>query len=175
MNLSQITTQPNGAIFSDDRRYRYALCRHWDRTARPVMFIGLNPSTANETTDDPTIRRVCTMARSWGAGGVVMTNLFPFVTPYPAELCISGALENHINIEHLTHIHVLCDMTVVAWGNFKEAHQHGKIVSKLFPGAFCLHINKNGSPKHPLYVKGNVTPFNYAVALRERNKQLAGG
>src|SRR3954470_12052751 len=76
------------AIFSDDRKYRYCLFRQWDIDAPVVMFIGLNPSTANETQDDPTIRRVCKFAFDWGFGGVYMMNLFAWVTAYPQELML---------------------------------------------------------------------------------------
>ena len=75
-----------GAHFEDDRQYRYLLWRNWDELKPKIMFIGLNPSTANEEKDDPTIRRVCIFAKKWGFGGVYMANLFPFVTAYPKEL-----------------------------------------------------------------------------------------
>lgn len=78
-----------GARFSACRNYRYALWRIWDIDKPLVMFIGLNPSTANETTDDPTIRRVVDFAFRWGYGGVYMMNLFAWVTPYPGELATS--------------------------------------------------------------------------------------
>lgn len=56
----------SGAIFSDDRRCRFSLFRVWDETKLNIMFIGLNPSTANEIVNDPTIRRVISFASSWG-------------------------------------------------------------------------------------------------------------
>lgn len=65
-----------GAEFSPCRRYRYVLWRTWDPAAGSVNFIGLNPSTADEQVDDPTIRCCIGFARDWGYGGLVMTNLF---------------------------------------------------------------------------------------------------
>ena len=75
-----------GAQFTEDRQYRYALWRIWNEDKPLVMFIGLNPSTANEYKNDPTIRRVMRYAADWGYGGVYMMNLFAWVTPYPKEL-----------------------------------------------------------------------------------------
>lgn len=76
----------SGAKFSKDGKYRYLLWRIWDREKPVVMFIGLNPSTANESTDDPTIRKVKKFAADWGFGGVYMLNLFALVSPYPEAL-----------------------------------------------------------------------------------------
>ena len=66
----------SGAEFSPDRKYRYALWRIWDKSNPLIMFIGLNPSKANELKDDPTIRRVRRFAFDWGYGGVYMINYF---------------------------------------------------------------------------------------------------
>ena len=66
-------------IFSPCRRYRYTLWRAWDMfNPGYVMFIGLNPSTADEVQDDPTIRRCIGYAKEWGYGAFCMTNIFAF-------------------------------------------------------------------------------------------------
>lgn len=150
--------QPFGARFSECRKYRYVLWRIWDKDKPMVMFVGLNPSTANEYSDDPTIRRVKAMAKNWGYGGVYMTNIFAFVTPYPEEL-LACADPVHDNDLWLPRVKRLCDKIIFAWGNFKEAQERAKAVIAMFPDAECLHINKNGSPKHPLYVRGDAVPF----------------
>jgi hypothetical protein len=149
-----------GAEFSQCRNYRYALWRIWDVTKPRVMFIGLNPSTANEITDDPTIRRVKSFARSWGYGGVYMCNLFAWVTAYPDELLKCPDPLNG-NDFWLLKIAAQCTDVVFAWGNFKEAQERAKDVIERFPKAKALQINKNGSPKHPLYVAGDVVPIVY--------------
>jgi hypothetical protein len=157
-----------GADFSECRKYRYALWRIWDQSKPKVMFIGLNPSTANEFSDDPTIRRVKSMARNWGFGGVYMANLFAFVTAYPDQLlkCADPVNGNDL---WLSNIAAHCDEVIFAWGSFKEAQERAKKVIEMFPHAKALHINKNGSPKHPLYVPGNVVPvlFNQKEAPNE--------
>jgi hypothetical protein len=125
-----------------------------------VMFIGLNPSTANEISDDPTIRRVKKMAQIWGYGGVYMANLFAWVTPYPDELlkCPDPVLDND---RWLIKLSKFADQIIFAWGNFKEAQDRAKTVIAMFPDAKALQINKNGSPKHPLYVKGDIVPISF--------------
>lgn len=151
-----------GAEFSPCRKYRYVLWRIWDKQLPKVMFIGLNPSTANEITDDPTIRRVKSMAKNWGFGGVYMTNLFSFVTAYPDELlkCPDPINGNDLWLHKVAS---LCSEIIFAWGNFKEAQERSKKIIEMFPKAKCLQINKNGSPKHPLYVAGNTVPFIYKL------------
>ena len=75
-----------GAHFSTCRRYRYRLWRIWDENKPFVLFICLNPSTADENEDDPTIRRCVRFARDWDYGGMVMVNLFAFRATDPSEL-----------------------------------------------------------------------------------------
>lgn len=159
---------PSGAHFSDCRKFRYGLWRVWNDKAGLCQFIGLNPSTANELKDDPTIRRVASMAKSWGFGGIVMTNLFAMVTPYPKDLITTGEPEG-ANLKYLSNVHAISEMTVFAWGNFNVLGRD-QMVKDMFPGAMALHINKNGSPKHPLYVRSDVKPINYLTAIQNLNE-----
>lgn len=119
------------------------------------MFIGLNPSTANESEPDNTIKRAILIAKYNGFGGIYMTNCFPFVSTDPSKLEVDGSVER--NNTFLLSIATNCQEVVFAWGNFK-------IVSKLkrdlhlinmFPNAKAIWINKNGSPKHPLFCKAS--------------------
>jgi hypothetical protein len=148
-----------GASFSPCRKYRYSLWRIWDRQLPKVMFIGLNPSTANEAQDDPTIRRVMGFAKEWGFGGVYMANLFAWVTPHPYELltCPDPIGDNDFELAQTIRI---CDKHVFAWGAFAEAkNRAAHVVSSINGRCYALAINKDGSPKHPLYVKGGTTPI----------------
>jgi hypothetical protein len=158
----------SGAYFSPGREYRYKLWRRWDRgNLRMAMFIGLNPSTANEDSDDPTIRRAISFAKRWGCGGVIMMNLFPFVTAYPVELrkqetensresVNAGALNMELLMKNGCGYESTppADPIVFAWGAFPEAKERGALVARMFPWAFCLGKNSDGSPKHPLYLSG---------------------
>ena len=78
------------AELSNCRNYRYALWRTWDDEKGKAMFIGLNPSTADEIEDDRTIKRCISYAKQWGYGGIIMGNLFAYRTPSPAEMMMSN-------------------------------------------------------------------------------------
>lgn len=125
------------------------------------MFIGLNPSTANEETDDPTIRRVKQFASDWGYGGVYMMNLFAYVTPYPEELkkCRDPLGDNDVWLEKKASE---CESIIFAWGSFDEAAERAKHIMEKFHG-YALVINKDGSPRHPLYVKSNTNPIPFKI------------
>lgn len=155
------------AIFSEDRKYRYALWRIWDADKPKVMFIGLNPSTANENENDPTIRRVAGFAKDWGYGGVYMMNLFPLVSTKPEALNVFYDSKDHFiedvrNLCSLMETERKCQSVVFAWGNFKVAERRARLMCSQFINATCLGINKNGTPKHPLYIKAitKQIPFN---------------
>jgi hypothetical protein len=150
----------NGATFSDCRNYRYALWRIWDYDKPRIMFIGLNPSTADETQNDPTIRRVIGFAKDWGYGGIYMCNLFAIVSTDPAilKMCTDPIGDND---HHLLKYADLSKDILFGWGNFKEAVDRVKYVSGLFPNALCLGKNQNGTPKHPLYIAAKTTPISF--------------
>lgn len=158
---TSLFTPCQGALFSDDRQYRYRLWREWDCSLpKRTMFIGLNPSTANETDDDPTIRRIVSFAKAWGCGSCEMMNLFSFITPYPHELELDDDWKKNRGLLRMVGDEVLEEGGIVlfAWGNFAEARARGAEIAALFPQAKCLGHNANGSPKHPLYIKGDTLP-----------------
>lgn len=147
----------NGASFSDCKRYRYCLWRIWDKELPRVMFVGLNPSTANETEPDATIRRVVSFAKKWGYGGVYMLNVFPYVSTDPDDMVDFYNTNYHLeeaekNDKWLWKIGNEVTEIILAWGNFDVAKVKGEDISRCFKNANCLIKNKNGSPRHPLYV-----------------------
>lgn len=150
----------SGAIFTPDKNFRYTLWRVWDETKPKAMFIGLNPSRANETRSDNTVTKVIKVAQFNGFGGMYMMNLFSLVSPYPKDLkdCDDPIKDND---KHLEEVSRLVDKVVFCWGNFKEAEERARQVAKKFSPALCFVQNKNGSPKHPLYCKDTTTliPF----------------
>jgi hypothetical protein len=161
-----------GAIFDPTHTFRYALWRIWDRSKPCVMFVGLNPSTANETTDDPTIRRVKGFAKAWGFGGVFMVNCFPLVSSDPTALDyymlrFDGADIVH-NDRHIMEAYtMMCNRVVFAWGAFDIVNLSGRDeqMKKMFPDARALILNKNGSPRHPLYVPLKTETVIYSTQL----------
>tara|TARA_B100001094_G_C17999483_1_gene704394 strand:- start:121 stop:579 length:459 start_codon:yes stop_codon:yes gene_type:complete len=145
-----------GAIISDCKKFRYRLWRVWDKTKPKVLFIMLNPSTADENNDDPTIRRCINFAKSWGYGGVFIGNLFAYRTAYPKELKEAGFLIGDDNESHLKEMKGLCDKVVCAWGNQFEAPSR---ITSIFDNLYCIELSKTGIPKHPLYLKKELKPI----------------
>jgi hypothetical protein len=123
------------------------------------MFIGLNPSTADESTDDPTLIRCINFAKSWGYGGVCMANLFAFRATDPNDMKATedptGARNNH----WLKRLATESDLIIAAWGNDGSYLQRSKQVREILPGMHCLKLNKSGEPAHPLYQKANLRPI----------------
>jgi hypothetical protein len=157
----------SGAIFSDERKYRYILFRIWDATLPRVMIIGLNPSTANENKNDNTITKCIKVAKNNGYGGFYMANLFGIVSADPKILLTADDPigQNDFWIEKYK-----CKDTVFAWGNFEEAKERSKQMIPMFENPLCFQQNKNGSPKHPLYCKDD-TIFKFYNS-QPQNKEI---
>lgn len=143
------------ATFSDCRTWRYVLWRRWDKNKLMAAFIGLNPSTADEITDDPTIRRCCDFARRWGFGGIYMLNLFAFRATDPKEM---KAAQDPIGPDNDRCIAVCAfkaEKVIFCWGNHGAHLGRGKeIMGKIGP-AECFGFTKAGEPKHPLYLRAD--------------------
>lgn len=151
-----------GATFSEGRKYRYALWRIWDEKMPLVIFIGLNPPNANENQSDNTIRKVTSISRNNGFGGFYMMNLFPFVTKNP-KMLKHDQISEELNNEILITISSICTDIVFACGAFDIIIKTGrdKEFIEKFPNAKALFVNKNGSPKHPLYCKNDTQLIKY--------------
>ncbi len=146
------------ATFSDCRTYRYALWRLWDETKPYAMFIGLNPSTANETEDDPTIRRCINYASDWGYGGLCMTNLFAFRATVPKVMLSASDPVGAENDSWLQTLAQNAGVIVGAWGNDGGFRNRSSDVMGMLPEMTCLKQNKTGEPAHPLYQPRSATP-----------------
>ncbi len=163
----------SGATFSADRLYRYALWRIWDREKPAVIFVGLNPSTASEFKDDPTIVRLAGFAKKWGYGGLYAGNLFAMVTPDPARLLAEWKSKSRLRMhpvgsDNNQTIEILkrCPgIILVGWG------RHGgycedrckAVLEILGEPVYCLGITDNKQPRHPLYQLRDAKPREYSV------------
>lgn len=152
-----------GADFSEDGLYRFSLWRIWDESKPLVMFVGLNPSTANADTDDATIRRVRAIATNLGYGGFYMCNCFAYISTNPDFLKMESLEAMMRNATIIRLVSERCKEIIFAWGNFDIVRTTGtdKKLIEAFPNAKALHINKNGSPKHPLYCRTDTKPIPY--------------
>ena len=151
----------SGAIFSDCRKYRYALWRIWDHNAPKILFIGLNPSAADEHHNDPTIRRCLDYTQSWGYGGFYVTNLFAYRHKNPAQLKRVKDPCGPENYHYLLHFSNTCDKVILIWGNEGIFQNRNRAVLELIERPWCLKINKSGQPAHPLYLKKSLNPRPY--------------
>lgn len=140
------------AIFSPDRVYRYVLWREWLIGAGIVMFIGLNPSTADETHDDPTVRRCIDYAKRWGYRALYMTNLFAFRSTFPRVMMGYPQPVGFENDRWLVACARESETVVAAWGKDGVFSGRDSEVMKLLDGLQCFGTNANGTPKHPLYL-----------------------
>lgn len=166
--------------FSPCRRYRYTLWREFypllainppllpvegNRAHNYLMVIGLNPSTADETKDDPTIRRCIGFAKLWGYGALCMTNLFAWRATNPEDMKAQEQPNGFLNDYHLFERAKGAGMILAAWG--KHGRHKGRDADVLcLLESFELHalaVNKDGSPKHPLYVAADTAPFRYRL------------
>ena len=122
------------------------------------MIIGLNPSTADETSNDPTITRCKSFASSWGYGGVLVANLFGFRATAPNELM---AYHEPVGKENDLWVHEIAKEAVIkvaAWGNYGKFLNRSEKILTLIDHLYCIKINKTGEPPHPLYLKGELKP-----------------
>lgn len=124
-----------------------------------VLFIGLNPSKADETHNDPTITRCINYARDWGYGGVWVANLFAFCATHPEDLKQADKPVGRGNNQHLLRLTTRAGLTVAAWGNDGAHLGRSTAVRKLLPELHCLAVNKSGEPAHPLYQRADVRPM----------------
>ena len=143
------------AHFSDDRKYRYLLGRRISDSPGRLLFVMLNPGTADETHNDPTIRRCIGFAKQWGYGLLEVVNLFAFRTSYIRELRRAADPIGSDNDEWLRGALTTADRVVLAWGNHGAFMNRSQQVLRMANNAtqpYHLGLNKTGEPKHPLYL-----------------------
>jgi hypothetical protein len=153
----------SSAVFSECRRYRYSLTRTWKRASAKVMFIGLNPSTADEKVDDPTVRRCTGFARKWGYGGMILTNLFGFRSTDPKLLKSVPDPVGPGNDQTIIRCSRSSACVVVAWGIHGVLQERDEDVLALLSAPLCLGVTKSGSPRHPLYLPAGTRLRDYLL------------
>ena len=166
------------AEFSPCRKYRYVLRRTFGHGRAEVMFLMLNPSTADEVKNDPTIRRCIGFAKSWGFSRLIVCNIFAYRSTDPMKL---RRVDDPIGPDNDTYIidcHSEAEMTICAWGVHGAYLDRGILVARGINACsenpvMCLGVTKEGHPKHPLYVPAKTEPVlldDYAVRVRGDNR-----
>lgn len=157
-----------GAEFSECRTYRYSLWRRWrwDGNASQVMFIGLNPSTADEIENDPTIRRCIGFAKSWGYSSLLMMNAYAFRATDPKEMKSAIDPIGPGNDEAFLVRRDQCGLIIAAWGVHCSSEREAAICRLIGRDVHCLGKTKDGRPKHPLYLRADTKPELFASAIK---------
>ena len=160
------------ALFSPDGRYRYRLGRRWATSGPTVAWIMLNPSTADSSHDDPTVRRVVSFSRSWGFGGCEVVNLFAFRSTDARTLVVVDDPVGPSNVVVVGGVLEECarsgaGVIVLAWGaggqRLMDVARPVIVAAssrwgerRLTP--VSLGPTKSGAPRHPLYVPAATRP-----------------
>lgn len=143
-----------GAIFNESRTHRYTLWRTWGIKTNRVLFIMLNPSTADEVVLDPTIKKCIKFAKQWGFGGIDICNLFALRSTNPKLLYTHENPIGDDNDQWITTTATLAKQIIVAWGKHGKLLNRSECVYNLLKNyqLFSLNNNNDNSPEHPLYV-----------------------
>lgn len=145
----------SAALYSPDLAYRYALTRRWSPGPQ-VLFVMLNPSTATEVANDPTIERCERRARSWGMGALAVANLFAWRCTRPEELRRVPDPVGAGNDAVLLDLARGSDLILCAWGGHGALLGRDALVTQALRGAgLALHHlgqTQAGAPRHPLYL-----------------------
>jgi hypothetical protein len=148
------------ATISNDEHFRYSLERRLSMGERTVLFVGLNPSTADQSQDDPTIRRCAGFARQWGFDWLLMGNLYAYRSTDPKVL---NQIEGSVGPENQEFLKIMAqraELIVAAWGA-NTLNAPARFIAQWLlslPRTKCLGQNAGGSPKHPLYLAGTSIP-----------------
>lgn len=174
-NLEYSGNESSGCCMDEHHIHRYALWRNWENKKSKVLFIGLNPSRADEIFNDPTITRCINFAKAWGFGGMYFANLFSFRTPYPKILVQSlqnSQAHNTLTDYWLKQLISSSEKIICCWGSWKFTGDRSQQVLDFIKDPYCLGVNKNGSPKHPLYLLDSTKPIQYLSHEKEKKEDV---
>jgi len=148
------------AVIDDTGQYRYSLTRLWDKNLPKLVFLMLNPSTANHFEDDPTIRRCVNFSKRWGYGSLEVVNLFAFRATDPKELLTCSDPIGKENNRYIKEALKDAELVIAAWGTKGNILKRNEQVIELLNNndIHCLTLTKDGHPKHPLYIKNDERP-----------------
>lgn len=188
-----VSAAGNGAVFSDDRVYRYELTRRvhlphehltsptamtdWDcprtgsdRSLMTLVAIGLNPSTADETTNDPTIRRLIAFAMRWRMGRFIMLNAYAFRATEPKKMFaakkagvdIIGRDNDKRILDAISEVPAHGGMVLAMWGSNIEPERQAELGVVLDQAeVYTLGMTTSRKPKHCLYIAGDTHPVRW--------------
>lgn len=170
--LSDDLAGKSGAVFSSCMAYRYRLWREWNSTLPTLAFCMLNPSTADEVVNDPTIERCQRRAINWGFGRLEIINIFALRSTDPAAL-----YDDEIdpvgdeNDRSILECFRRSDRIICGWGRHGALLERGDTVLRMLLDSgpdrvYVLEKNDDGSPRHPLYVPYSALPKKWSAVTR---------
>lgn len=179
-SLSDAAAPIAGATVSDCGRYRYTLERRWSAVARYVLWVMLNPSTADAFVDDATIRVCMGYARRWGYSGILVGNLYAWRATDPRDLLAAHKRGEDIvgaeNAEHLEGLTRRAGIMVLAWGVPGPIRGTAQATLRALPASLTRHVltlNKSGHPCHPLYKSAQLVPTEWHGSQRWGDVRVA--
>ena len=150
------------AVYSDCQNFRYSLTRVWQDQGRRALFVMLNPSTATEIQNDPTVERCERRARALGFGSFSVTNIFAYRATDPKVMRTRADPVGPENDRAIVGAVDGADQIICAWGSHGMHMGRGVEVAGLLQAArkplFHLGLTQSGQPKHPLYIGYAVQP-----------------
>ncbi|MEJ6392912.1 DUF1643 domain-containing protein [Gymnodinialimonas sp. 2305UL16-5] len=156
------------AVYSDCERYRYALTRVWDEAGGRVAFVMLNPSTATEVQNDPTVERCERRARALGFGAFRVLNIFAWRATDPRDMRAAADPIGSENDAAILAAPDWADRVICAWGTHGAFLNRGPEVAGLLHATgvplYHLGLSKGGHPKHPLYIGYAVQPVEWRIS-----------
>lgn len=157
---------PSTAIYSDCESYRYSLTRVWSPSARRVNFVMLNPSTATEVQNDPTVERCERRARALGYGSFAVTNIFAWRDTDPKAMRAAPDPVGCENDAAIAERALWAQDVIAAWGTHGAFMERGARVEQILRETgqplFHLGLSKAGHPKHPLYLPYAQSPVSWS-------------
>lgn len=150
------------AVISECGKYRYLLRRTWEHNKPRALFVMLNPSTADASIDDATIRSCIRLSKGLGYGSFEVVNVFGWRATKPNELLTVSDPCGPRNEDHVRGALARCDIPICAWGAWLHAEAASAYIRNAIrasrPASFCFGKTASGAPKHPLYIKSG-TPL----------------
>lgn len=157
---------PSVALYSDCEKYRYSLTREWDQAGRKILFVMLNPSTATEIQNDPTVERCERRARALGFGAFRVCNIFAYRATDPRDMRAQTDPTGPENGATILNAAQWADAIVCAWGTHGAHMNQGAMIETVLRSQpkplMHLGLSKAGHPKHPLYISYSVQPETWA-------------
>ena len=160
LNTPRALVMQRTALFSSCMTYRYRLGRRWG-PGPLVAFVLLNPSTADEQREDPTVRRCIGFAQRVGFGGLELVNLYAYRVTQPEDLRRAGYPVGPGNDLHIEAAVRECERVLVAWGSHAQRQSRPQdvlaLLRQLNIEPYCLRLTRSGHPEHPLRLPHNCT------------------